>query len=670
MDPQLSNALRILSLDAVQKANSGHPGMPLGMSDIMAVLYLQFLRHNPKNPNWPNRDRFVLSNGHGSMLHYAALHLSGYELSIEDLKQFRQLHSKTPGHPEWGITLGVETSTGPLGQGIANAVGMALAEKTLAAQFNRPSYTLVDHYTYVFLGDGCLMEGISHEACSLAGTLGLGKLIAFWDDNGISIDGQVVHWWKDHTPQRFEAYGWHVISAIDGHHPESIAAAIQNAQAVIDKPSLLCCQTQIGFGSPNLAGSHKIHGAPLEASEAVHVRKQLHWPHPPFIIPDTIYQSWDARLQGQLWEAHWLQTFKEYQKIYPELACEWTRRIQGTLPNHWPEKSQAIIQKMAACTKPNTTRKSSQQVLNELGKILPELLGGSADLSESNATAWQGCSILNARADGNYLHYGVRELGMVAIMNGLSLHGGFIPYGGTFLVFSDYARPAVRLTALMKLRVIFIFSHDSIGLGEDGPTHQPIEQLSSLRLIPNLQVWRPCDALETAVAWQQALIHMQGPSCLVLTRQNVPQQSHTTLQEKEIAKGGYILLDSSGPPQLILIATGSEVSLAISASRQLLAAGLAIRVVSIPCIERFEAQDATYQETVLPKAVTQRIAIEAGVPEIWQRYVGPQGRIIGLNRFGASAPGSHLFTYMGMTVDNILNSIQECLGVESNLKIP
>lgn len=658
-DPTWAHALRFLSIDAVQKANSGHPGMPMGMADIMAVLWLEFLRHNPAHLGWPNRDRFILSNGHGSMLHYAALHLSGYALSIEDLKQFRQLHAKTPGHPEFGITPGIETTTGPLGQGFANAVGMALAEKTLAAQFNQPNHTLIDHYTYVFLGDGCLMEGISHEAGSLAATLKLGKLIAFWDDNGISIDGHVHPWFSENTAERFAAYGWHVMPKINGHDPQQIAHAIRAAQAVTDKPSLLCCQTQIGFGSPHFAGSHQTHGAALGVDEVTATRSQLNWPHPPFMIPEAVYARWNAREQGHRWESEWQKSFDRYQNHFPHLAKELKRRLSGTLPENWSDQSKTLMQQLTHnAPAAVATRKASQQVLNHVGPTLPELLGGSADLTESNATAWKGCVPINTKPAGNYVHYGVREFAMAAIMNGLAAHGGFIPYGGTFLVFSDYAKPAIRLAALMKLRVIFVFSHDSIGLGEDGPTHQPIEQLSSLRMMPNLTVWRPCDTVETAVAWQQALEQTTGPSCLVLTRQNVLQQNHAAENVSNIAKGGYIVLDCLGQPHVILIATGSEVSLAVEAAQRLQATGCHTRVVSMVSVERFSVQDKDYQDSVLPSTVTRRVIIEAGSTALWYRYAGTAGTIIGLDRYGESAPGAQVFSALGITVDAIVQAVQ------------
>lgn len=660
-DPPLAHALRFLSIDAVEKAKSGHPGMPMGMAEIMTVLWQQFLKHNPINPKWINRDRFILSNGHGSMLHYAALHLSGYNVSLDDLKQFRQLHSKTPGHPEYNQTPGIETTTGPLGQGLANAVGMALAEKALAAQFNQPDFLLINHFTYVFVGDGCLMEGISHEACSLAGTLELGKLIAFWDNNGISIDGKVRDWFSESIPQRFEAYGWQVISDIDGHDPEAINKAIQAAQSMTDKPSLLCCKTHIGFGSPHFTDSHKAHGAPLGEEEIKLIRQQLNWPYPPFSVPEFIYKAWDARDRGQHQEMEWNQQWKTYQSTYPALAKELVRRLDKKLPMRWTETLHTITREALSQEKPLATRKASQQALNQLGPLLPELFGGSADLTESNGTSWAGsCPFSEKNLSGNYLHYGVREFGMTAIMNGIALHGGFIPYGGTFLTFSDYARPAIRLAAMMKLRVIFVLTHDSIGLGEDGPTHQPIEQLNSLRLIPNLTVWRPCDTIETFIAWQEMIEH-QAPSCLVLTRQNVPQQPHTLEQLDSIAKGAYILWESNKTLQAILIATGSEVSIAMEAAISLQEKNIAVRVVSMPSMERFLDQTVEYQEHILPKAITKRIVIEAGNKDLWHRFVHDHAMIIGLNQFGASAPGSTLFSHFGITAEAVITAVMGML---------
>ncbi len=657
-----ADAIRFLSIDAVEKANSGHPGMPMGMADIATVLWRDFLSHNPNNPQWSNRDRFILSNGHGSMLHYALLHLTGYDLSLDEIKKFRQLHSKTPGHPEVGLTPGIETTTGPLGQGFANAVGMALAEKNLAAHFNRPSHPIIDHFTYVFLGDGCLMEGISHEAASLAGCLGLGKLIAFWDDNNISIDGNVSGWFKDNTPERFNAYHWHVIPDIDGHDPQQIKQSIEKARKVTDKPSLLCCKTKIAFGAPNLVGSHQAHGAALGEKEVAATRLALHWNYPPFEIPEDIYQAWDARSKGNLLEKAWEEKWNAYQTAFPELAEEYQRRINRKLPLNWAEKTKKIIE--AVYKNPSekiATRKASQNVLNAFAPLLPELLGGSADLTESNSTLWKGSQVLTKENPaGNYIHYGVREFGMSAMMNGIALHGGFIPYGGTFLVFSDYARNAVRLSALMMQRVIFIYTHDSIGLGEDGPTHQPIEQINSLRLIPNLSVWRPCDTLETAVAWQQAIQHL-GPTCLLLTRQTIPPQTHNQETLQSIHRGAYILLDSPSTPEAIIIATGSEVNLAISAAQTLNQQGRQIRVVSMPSADRFEQQDSAYKTKILPNSITLRVAIEAGTKDFWYRYVGNKGKIIGLNQFGESAPGADVFENFGFTIENVIKTLNQLL---------
>lgn len=658
-----ADAIRFLSIDAVEKAKSGHPGMPMGMADIATVLWKDFLIHNPANPHWSNRDRFILSNGHGSMLHYALLHLAGYDLSLDEIKHFRQLHSKTPGHPEVGLTPGIETTTGPLGQGFANAVGMALAEQNLAANFNRPQHKIVDHFTYVFIGDGCLMEGISHEVASLAGCLGLGKLIAFWDDNNISIDGNVSGWFKDNTPERFKAYHWHVISDIDGHDPEQIKLAIEKARAITHKPSLLCCKTKIAFGSPNLVGSHEAHGAALGEKEIAATRRALHWEYPPFEIPEDIYQAWDARAKGSALEKSWEEKWNGYQKAFPQLAQEYQRRINRKLPSNWEEKTREIIEAFYKNSSQKiATRKASQQILNAFGPLLPELLGGSADLTESNLTFWQGSeAFTKENPSGNYIHYGVREFGMSAIMNGIALHGGIIPYGGTFLVFSDYARNAVRLSALMDQHVIFVYTHDSIGLGEDGPTHQPIEHINSLRLIPNLSVWRPCDAVETVVAWQTALEH-SGPTCLLLTRQTLPPQTHTQETLQSISRGAYILLDSYSAPEAIIIATGSEVSLAISAAQSLNQQGRHIRVVSMPSADRFEQQDLDYQSAILPSSVTVRIAIEAGSKDFWYRYVGDKGKVIGLSQFGESAPGADVFKAMGFTTENVINTLNHLLA--------
>ncbi len=659
---ELANAIRALSMDAVQKANSGHPGAPMGMADIAEVLWNDFLSHNPANPDWVNRDRFVLSNGHASMLLYSLLHLSGYDLPMEEIKHFRQLHSKTPGHPEYGRTPGIETTTGPLGEGLGNAVGMAIAERTLAARFNRPGHGIVDHYTYVFLGDGCLMEGISHEAFSLAGTLGLGKLICLYDDNAISIDGRVSGWFTDDTPKRFEAYGWHVIAQVDGHDPDAIGAAIEAARAVTDKPSLICCRTVIGFGSPNKAGSHDVHGAPLGDQEVAAAREKLGWNHAPFVIPEAIYQAWDGRDKGATQEVFWDARFAAYQDAYPALAKEFQRCLAGELPSEWEALAGAYIRAAQEKGETIASRIASQRTLDAYGPALPELLGGSADLSGSNNTLWKGSiPISRDEANGNYLHYGVREFGMSAIMNGIALHGGFIPYGGTFLVFSDYARNAVRMAALEKIRSIFVYTHDSIGLGEDGPTHQPIEQLASLRLIPNLSLWRPCDAVESAVAWKAALERRNGPTCLVFTRQNLAHQQRDPDQVAAIARGGYVLVDWGGIPEAIIIATGSEVQLAVAAAQELMTLGHHIRVVSLPSVDVFEAQDAAYRESVLPAAVTRRLAVEAGVSQYWYQYVGMDGRIIGLDRFGESAPNDVLFRYFGFTVENVVRTVKELL---------
>jgi len=660
---QLANAIRALSMDAVQKAKSGHPGAPMGMADIAEVLWRDYLKHNPQNPGWADRDRFVLSNGHGSMLIYSLLHLTGYDLSIEDLKQFRQLHSKTPGHPEFGYAPGVETTTGPLGQGITNAVGMALAEKALAAQVNRPGFDIVDHYTYVFLGDGCLMEGISHEACSLAGTLGLGKLIAFWDDNGISIDGHVEGWFTDNTPARFEAYGWHVVANVDGHNPEAIKAAIEQARAVTDKPTLICTKTVIGYGAPNKGGSHDCHGAPLGEAEIAAAREFLQWPYAPFEIPADIYADWDAKAAGAAAEQSWQQRFTAYEKAYPELAAEFKRRYAGTLPADWAAQSQAYIEQLQANPATIATRKASQNALNAFGPLLPEFMGGSADLAGSNLTIWSGSKPLTRDdAAGNYIYYGVREFGMSAMMNGIALHGGFVPYGATFLMFMEYARNAVRMAALMKQRVIFVYTHDSIGLGEDGPTHQPVEQLASLRVTPNLMNWRPCDQVESAVAWQQAIERHDGPSSLIFTRQNLVQQARTAEQLAAIKRGGYVLLDSATTPELIIIATGSEVELAMQAAKTLQAEGKAVRVVSMPSTDVFEQQDASYREAVLPASVSKRIAVEAGIMDTWYKYVGLNGAVIGMQTFGESAPAEQLFEHFGITAANVLATARTLLA--------
>ncbi len=659
----LANAVRALSMDAVQKANSGHPGAPMGMADIAEVLWNDFLRHNPCNPKWPNRDRFIMSNGHGSMLLYALLHLSGYDLSLEDLQAFRQWHSKTPGHPEYNLTPGVETTTGPLGQGLANAVGMAIAEKVLAAEFNRPGFAIVDHHTYVTLGDGCMMEGISHEACSLAGTLGLGKLIAIYDDNGISIDGEVQGWLTDNTPQRFNAYGWHVVPAVDGHNAKAIAEALTAARSVTDRPSLICCKTVIGKGAPNKQGKASSHGAPLGPDEVAAARQALGWSHAPFVIPAEIYRAWDARPQGQVAEDEWNGLFGRYQAAFPELAAELERRVRGDLPAGWTAHADAAMNTTVEKAENIATRKASQNALNLFAPALPELLGGSADLAESNLTHWSKTKAVTAAdAAGNYINYGVREFGMTAIMNGLALHGGFIPYAGTFLVFSDYARNAVRLAALMGIRSIYVYTHDSIGLGEDGPTHQPVEHAASLRLIPNLSLWRPCDAIETVAGWRAALERRQGPTALLLSRQALAPQPRTAEQLRNIQRGGYILLDAAGTPDCILIATGSEVALAMAAAAELRAAGRSISVVSMPSTDLFDAQDSAYRNTVLPPSVRCRIAVEAAAADYWTKYTGLDGRVIGLTRFGESAPGPTVMERLGFTVDNIVAAANELIS--------
>ncbi|ENP7576263.1 transketolase [Vibrio sp. Vb2535] len=658
----LANAIRALSMDGVQQANSGHPGAPMGMADIAEVLWRSHLNHNPSNPEWADRDRFVLSNGHGSMLIYSLLHLAGYELSIDDLRNFRQLHSKTPGHPEYGYAPGIETTTGPLGQGITNAVGMALAEKALAAQFNKEGHDIVDHFTYVFMGDGCLMEGISHEACSLAGTLGLGKLIAFWDDNGISIDGHVEGWFSDDTPKRFEAYGWHVIPAVDGHDADAINAAIEAAKAD-PRPTLICTKTIIGFGSPNKSGSHDCHGAPLGAEEIAATRKELGWEHGPFEIPQEVYAEWSAKETGAAKEAAWNEKFAAYEAAYPELAAEFKRRVNGELPAQWEEKASQIIADLQANPANIASRKASQNALEAFGALLPEFMGGSADLAPSNLTMWSGSKSLEASDfSGNYIHYGVREFGMTAIMNGIALHGGFVPYGATFLMFMEYARNAMRMAALMKIQNIQVYTHDSIGLGEDGPTHQPVEQMASLRLTPNMSTWRPCDQVESAVAWKLAIERKDAPTALVFSRQNLAQQERTAEQVADIAKGAYILKDCEGKPELILIATGSEVELAVEAAAQLTAEGKKVRVVSMPSTDAFDKQDAAYREAVLPSDVTARIAIEAGIADFWYKYVGFDGRIIGMTSFGESAPAGELFKMFGFTTENVVNTAKELLA--------
>ncbi|MFM9799312.1 transketolase [Aeromonas dhakensis] len=652
---ELANAIRALSMDAVQKANSGHPGAPMGMADIAEVLWRSHLKHNPNNPKWADRDRFILSNGHGSMLLYSLLHLSGYDLSIDDLKNFRQLHSRTPGHPEYGYAPGVETTTGPLGQGITNAVGMAIAEKAMAEQFNQPGHDIVDHYTYAFMGDGCLMEGISHEACSLAGTLQLGKLIAFWDDNGISIDGHVEGWFTDDTVKRFEAYGWHVIPAVDGHSPEAINAAIEAAKAETGKPTLICCRTIIGYGSPNKSGSHDCHGSPLGNDEIAAARAFLKWDHAPFVIPADIAAEWNGQEKGAKLESDWAAKFAAYEAAHPTLAAEFKRRTAGDLPANWAADSAKIIENLQANPAKIATRKASQNALEAFGKLLPEFMGGSADLAPSNLTMWSGSkSLTNDDASGNYIHYGVREFGMSAIMNGIALHGGFIPYGATFLMFMEYARNALRMAALMKQRSIFVYTHDSIGLGEDGPTHQPVEQIASLRLTPNMSTWRPCDQVESAIAWKHAIERTDGPTSLIFSRQNLAQMDRSAQQLADTAKGGYVLKDCAGTPELILIATGSEVELAVAAYEQLTAKGRVVRVVSLPSTDVFDAQSAEYKESVLPASVTKRVAIEAGIADYWYKYVGFGGKIIGMRSFGESAPAELLFKEFGFTVENVV----------------
>ncbi|EFK4279203.1 transketolase [Escherichia coli] len=659
----LANAIRMLSVDAIQKANSGHPGAPMGMADIAEVVWRRHLRHNPKNPQWFNRDRYVQSNGHGSMLIYALLHLTGYDLSMDDIRDFRQLHSRTPGHPEYGYTPGVETTTGPLGQGVANAVGMAIAEKALAAEFNKPGFNIVDHHTWLFLGDGCLMEGISHEACGLAGTLKLGNLIAIWDDNGISIDGHVEGWFAEDTAARFRAYGWHVIEGVDGHDPEVVDAAVREAKSVTDKPSLLCCKTIIGFGSPNKANSHDCHGSALGADEVALVRERLQWPYAPFEIPGEIYAAWDATEKGAQVQQEWDALFADYAKQWPELAAEFTRRMKGDLPAGWAENMQKYVHDLQSHPAALATRQVSQKCLNHFADMLPELMGGSADLSPSNLTRHQkSVDFTGENPAGNYISYGVREFGMSAIMNGLALHGGFIPYGGTFLMFMEYARNALRMAALMKIRSVFVYTHDTIGLGEDGPTHQPVEQLASLRLTPNMETWRGCDQVEVAVAWQQAIERKDGPTSLVLTRQPLAQQPRTAAQLAEIARGGYVLSDCDGQPEMILISAGSEIELVVSAAKALTEEGRKVRVVSLPCTERFDNQDAAYKESVLPKAVRKRLAVEASIAGFWERYVGLDGKVIGMTSFGESAPANVLFKHFGFTPENVLAQARELLN--------
>ncbi|CAI1620112.1 transketolase [Serratia quinivorans] len=658
---ELANAIRALSMDAVQKANSGHPGAPMGMADIAEVLWRDYLNHNPTNPHWADRDRFVLSNGHGSMLIYSLLHLTGYDLPMSELENFRQLHSKTPGHPEYGYTPGVETTTGPLGQGIANAVGFAIAERTLGAQFNRPGHDIVDHHTYAFMGDGCMMEGISHEVCSLAGTLKLGKLTAFYDDNGISIDGHVEGWFTDNTAERFEAYGWHVVRHVDGHNPDAIKAAIEEARKVTDKPSLLMCKTVIGFGSPNKAGTHDVHGAALGAAEVAATREALGWKYAAFEIPQDIYAQWDAKEAGKAKEAAWNDKFAAYAKAFPELAAEFKRRVNGELPANWKAEAKAFVEKLQANPANIASRKASQNALETFGKVLPEFLGGSADLAPSNLTMWSGSKPLNEDLTGNYIHYGVREFGMTAITNGIALHGGFLPYSATFLMFVEYARNAVRMAALMKIRNVFVYTHDSIGLGEDGPTHQPVEQMASLRVTPNMSTWRPCDQVESAVAWQYGIERNDGPTTLIFSRQNLTQQPRTAEQLANVYRGGYVLKDCAGMPDVILIATGSEVGITVEAADQLTAAGRKVRVVSMPSTDAFDKQDAAYRESVLPAAVTARVAVEAGIADYWYKYVGLNGAIVGMTTFGESAPAEQLFKEFGFTVDNVVAKAQALL---------
>ncbi|NHZ79513.1 transketolase [Massilia sp. CCM 8695] len=654
----MANAIRALAMDAVQQANSGHPGMPMGMAEIAVALWAGHYKHNPSNPKWLNRDRFLLSNGHGSMLHYALLHLSGYDLSMADLKNFRQMHSKTPGHPEVDITPGVETTTGPLGQGIANAVGMALSEYLLAAEFNKPGFDVVDHYTYAFLGDGCLMEGISHEVCSLAGTLGLNRLIALYDDNGISIDGKVEGWFTDDTPKRFESYGWNVIAAVDGHSVAAVDAAIAEAK-LSSKPTLICCKTIIGKGSPNLQGGDKVHGAALGDKEVAAVREHLLWTSVPFEIPAEVYSAWDAKADGAAMEVEWNTKFSAYRAQYPELAAEFERRMKGELPADFNATLDAAI---AACVEKKeniATRKASQNAIQALAPTLPEFLGGSADLTGSNLTNWKECIALRSGKPGNHINYGVREFGMSAIMNGIALHGGYIPFGATFLTFSDYSRNALRMAALMKLRSIFVFTHDSIGLGEDGPTHQSVEHVSSLRLIPNLDNWRPCDTVESAAAWGAAVQRKDGPSTLIFSRQNLPFQERTPAQIADIARGGYVLQDVADA-KAILIATGSEIELATKAAAALAAEGILVRVVSMPSTDVYDRQDAAYKASVLTRGVP-RVAIEAGVTDFWYKYVGLEGAVVGIDTFGESAPAPVLFKHFGFTVENVVAKVKSVL---------
>ncbi len=660
---ELANAIRALSMDAVQKANSGHPGAPMGMADMAEVLWNDFLQHNPANPHWPDRDRFVMSNGHGSMLLYSLLHLSGYDLSIEDIKQFRQLHSKTPGHPEYGYTPGIETTTGPLGQGVANAVGMAIAERALAAEFNHDELNIVDHHTYFSVGDGCLMEGISHEACSLAGTLQLGKLIGFYDSNSISIDGDIEGWFTDDTAARFEAYGWHVIRDVDGHDADQIIAALNEARSETSKPTLLCCTTVIGWGSPNKQGKESSHGAPLGDDEITLTRKALDWKYDAFVIPDEYYKAWDARERGAQLEAGWNDKFSTYQEKYPEQAAKFKRRIEGKLPDNWAEASADYIKATAEAGEDMASRQASQKALNAYGALLPELIGGSADLAGSNLTLWSGSKRINGKSGaGNYIYYGVREFAMCAINNGLMLHGGFIPYAATFLIFSDYARNALRMAALIRQRNIFVFTHDSIGLGEDGPTHQAVEQAASLRLIPNMTVWRPCDAVESAVAWQMAIEKATGPSSLLFSRQKLAHMPRSAEQIQNIRKGAYVLLDCEGEPEIIIIATGSEVELTMSTANKLNAAGQKIRVVSMPSTDLFDAQEQSYRDSVLSPSCRQRISVEAGVTDYWRKYVGLDGKVLGVDSFGESAPAKDVFEHFGLTAEKLEAMIKDLVN--------
>ncbi|NND89535.1 MAG: transketolase [Granulosicoccus sp.] len=660
---ELANAIRALSMDAVQQANSGHPGAPMGMADIAQVLWNDFLRHNPGNPHWVDRDRFVLSNGHASMLLYSLLHLTGYDLPLAELKNFRQLHSMTPGHPEYGYAPGIETTTGPLGQGIANAVGLALAERTLGAQFNTADHTIVDHHTWVFLGDGCLMEGISHEACSLAGTLGLGKLIAVYDDNGISIDGEVEGWFTDDTPKRFESYGWHVIPAVDGHDSEAITAAIESARSETGRPTLICARTTIGFGSPNKAGKESSHGAPLGGDEIKLAREQLGWKYDAFEIPEEIYAGWNAREKGASREAEWNSMFEAYASANPELASEFRRRLAGELPENWQADAQGFIQSVAAKGDTIASRKASQNALNGFGPHLPELLGGSADLAGSNLTIWSGSKVVHDDPAGNYINYGVREFAMTAMSNGICLHGGFRPYTATFLMFSEYGRNALRMCALMKLPNIFVFTHDSVGLGEDGPTHQPVEQTATLRLMPGMSVWRPCDAVESAVAWKLAIEHKDGPSCLIFSRQALAHQPRSGEQMDGIARGGYILYEPADTPAALIIATGSEVGMAMEAAAALTDSGTAVRVVSMPSTDRFDAQDQQYRDSVLPPGLKARMAVEAGIPDLWRKYVGLEGDVMGISTFGESGPAGEVFRHFGLTAEALAKRVQALVGV-------